>query len=204
MSSRTIHCPSCGGPTDVRSRSIQVVVCQYCDQSITLTPEGVEAQGGKSAALADLFTDLSTGAAGRLDGRTFQVAGRVRYTWDAGFWDEWILSFDDGTMAWLHEDEGELTLLVQVDLTGPVDLDGARVGKTIAVNGRQVYVTERRGARIHGGEGQIPRGVVFGGQLEYVDGKVQGESWMLERMNGTVELFVGKTVADDAIEVYGA
>lgn len=202
MSNRTIHCPSCGGPTEVKSRSIQVVVCQYCDQSITLTPEGVEA-GGKSAALTDMFTELETGAAGRIQGRTFQIGGRVRYTWDSGFWDEWTLTFDDGTAGWLHEDEGELTMLVQIPIQGTLDLSAARVGKTVRVNGQDVYVTEMRRAKIHGGEGQLPRGVVIGAELMYLDGKVGEESWMIELCNGQFELFTGKPLADDALEVYG-
>lgn len=199
----TIHCPSCGGPTEVRSRSIQVVVCAYCDQSIVLKPDGVEA-GGKSAALADLWTDLSTGAAGTLDDRTFQVAGRVRYAWSDGYWDEWVLAFDDGTLAWLHEDEGELSLVEQVPLQTPVAWEGARVGHHLSVNAEQVYVTEKRSATIQGAEGQLPRGIFLGATLDYLDASSAGRSFMLERMGDTQELFVGRPLADGALEVYGA
>ncbi|MCA9566477.1 MAG: DUF4178 domain-containing protein [Myxococcales bacterium] len=201
--SHTVHCPSCGGPVEVRSRAIQLAVCPFCDQSIVLTPEGAQA-GGKVAALADMFTELSTGAAGMLQGRTFQVAGRVRYAWSDGYWDEWAVWFDDGTEGWLHEDEGELSLLRQVPLEGPVSLQTARVGKTLRVNGTDVYVTEMRSATVKGAEGQVPRGVAPGQQLQYVDGKVSGQHWMLELVDGELELFVGDRLPDDALEVHGA
>lgn len=201
--SRTIHCPACGGPIEVRSRSIQVLVCTFCDQSITLTPEGAEAHG-KSAALADLFTELGTGAAGRLEGRTFQVSGRVRFEWSQGYWDEWAIWFDDGTSGWLHEDEGELSVLEPVALQAPVDLALASVGARLPVNGQQVYVREKRTAKVFGGEGQLPRAMWPGMELAYVDGSVGDEHWMLEAMGGTVELFVGRTLDDDALEVFGS
>ncbi len=198
--SLTVHCPSCGAPTELRSRAIQVLVCPYCDQTVLLTRDGAEAHG-KVAALTDLITDLSTGAAGTLQGRTFTVTGRVRFTWSDGYWDEWWILFDDGTDAWLHEDEGELSLLRAVPLESAPSLDDARVGQRLMVNRTPVYVTEKREAVVYGAEGQLPRGMLPGQTIRYVDGTVKGEHWMLEARDSTVELFVGSPLEAGALEV---
>lgn len=201
--STTIHCPGCGGPTELRSRSIRVLVCSYCDQSIVLTPDGPTSQG-KTAELVDMFTELSNGSAGRIGQQMFQVSGRVRFAWDQGYWDEWAIWLDDGTSGWLHEDEGELSLILPVPLDAPLSLAAARVGSRIAVNGREVYVREKRTAKVFGGEGQLPRAMWPGLELAYVDGSVGQEVWMLEQFGDTVELFVGRQLTDDELEVFGA
>jgi hypothetical protein len=41
---------------------------------------------------------------------TIVVMGRVRYSFGSGFWDEWFLEFNDGTIGWLTEDNHELAL----------------------------------------------------------------------------------------------
>ena len=197
----TIQCPSCGAPTELRSRSIRLVVCAYCSSTIELTPTGL-VENGKAAQLADLFTELATGAAGRIGSKSFAVAGRVRYTWSDGFWDEWSIALDDGTMAWLHEDEGELSMVAEVPVQGSIDFDSARVGEHMLINGERAYVHERRSAEIQGAEGQVPRGVFPGATLDYIDATVGKVHYMLERTQEGIELFVGEPVDDDAVEVY--
>ena len=70
LSERSIQCPSCGGHTELKNRFVKLVVCGYCSQSLSMTGDGPVAQG-KVAQLADLFTDLSLGAFGSIDGRSF-------------------------------------------------------------------------------------------------------------------------------------
>lgn len=200
LSNRSIQCPSCGGHTELKNRFVKLVVCGYCSQSLAMTGDGPVAQG-KVAQLADLYTDLSLGAVGSIDGRAFAVQGRARFEWSGGFWDEWYLLFDDGTDGWLHEDEGELSLIAHHPDCGVQSLDAARVGSTFTVLGKDAYVKEKRTAKVAGAEGQLPRGLVQGGELRYVDAQAQGALFMLEEIDGEVELFTGRRLDDDALTV---
>lgn len=198
-----VQCSTCGGQTELINRFVQVVVCSWCDQTLVLEGDAFRADG-KTPRLQDLFASLATGAAGELDGRGFRVAGRIRFAWDRGYWDEWALQMDDGALAWLHEDEGELSLLSPAASAVGVDLDAARVGGRIPVEGGDAMVREKRVGRIEGGEGQIPRGVRFGQPFLYVDATRQGRLWMFERCGERVELFTGARIDTGALVVGGA
>lgn len=198
--SSSIQCPTCGGTTELAFRFVRLVVCSYCGQTLALTAEGVDPTG-KSATLTDFASALHTGAVASLGDRDLHVVGRVRYDYDDGYWDEWIVRFSDGTSGWIHEDEGELTLLEPAPLTRAPDLATVRVGGRIDVDGRSVYVSEKRTATIYGGEGQIPRDVRFGADLLYVDGTVGKDVVMLEVIDGRVEMFVGRVLGDDELDV---
>ena len=99
-----MNCPSCGAELDMGSRFAHLVVCQFCDSAL-IKDEKVLRIAGKMAVLAQTPSLLYTGGQGSLEGKRFTVRGRVRYGYEAGYWDEWFLEFDDGTTRWISEDE---------------------------------------------------------------------------------------------------
>lgn len=200
LDKQSLTCPSCNGETELVNRFVKLVVCQYCGQSILRTADGATAQG-KAAQLADLYTDLSLGASGTVAGRTFSVQGRARFAYDAGFWDEWYVMFDDLTTGWLHEDEGELSLLTEVEPDRPYDLGSARVGHRFGVAGVEAFVKEKRTAKVYGAEGQLPRGLIQGAAITYVDAQLKGRLYFLEQTGSTVSLMLGERLDDDALVV---
>lgn len=200
LDKQSITCPSCSGQTELVNRFVKLVVCAYCGQSISRAGDVLMAQG-KAAQLADLYTDLSIGAVGTIQGRTFSVQGRARFEYDGGYWDEWYVMFEDLTAGWIHEDEGEISLLSEVEEPGAYDLSSARVGHRYPVAGVEAFVKEKRTARVYGAEGQLPRGLVQGAQLLYVDAQVQGKLYFLEQTGDTLSLMIGRQLDDDALSV---
>ncbi len=173
---RSLSCPNCGGPITVESAYTTLVVCPYCGSSLYIRDTGVDITG-RTAKLAQFPSRLSVGAQGTIRGRPFRVLGRVRYQYEDGFWDEWFLQFADGQVGWAEEDEGEFTLTFKRKLTSPIPpFDQIRVGSTIPLGGAPMFVTEKGGAQIVGGEGEISMTAPPGRAIQYVDGNAGGKA----------------------------
>jgi hypothetical protein len=131
--------------------------------------------------------------------------GRVRFEYEDGYWDEWYLLYDDGTDAWLEEDEGELTLVQQVPVTGePPHPSRMRAGERFQMGERSVYVMEVGEATLVGLEGQLPRGHFIGQTMAYLDGTSDGSSIMLEFTKSGIECFIGRKIEFDDIQLENA
>ena len=188
------NCPACGAPLDIKNRFVKVVTCDFCGQTLLLKDTGLDPTG-RVAKLTDLPSLLYIDAAGTLFGRTFQVIGRLRYQYDAGYWDEWFLTFQGDTPGWLVEDEGTYKLYKKSILTSAIpSFDKIRVGSTIQVGERQVFVTEKGEANITGGEGQLAFNILPGEEVRFIDGNSGEEQVSLEFTSREIELLVGRAV----------
>lgn len=190
----TLQCESCGAPLPIEHRFVRMVACRYCGSSVEITDEGLN-PGGKFGKLVALPTRFAIGMSGKLRGRDFEVLGRVRYQHDEGVWDEWYLTFSDGTAGWLEEEEGE-TILARVEtLRSPVPtFEQARVGTQFPVNGVNFFVTERTRARIAGAEGQLFYRAAPGKPVNFVDGNIGGRTAFLEYSDEGVEFGIGEPI----------
>lgn len=201
LPSGSVNCPSCGAPVALRNRFVKLAVCEFCQQTMHLTPEGADPTG-KSAVLSSFGSLLSLNAHVRVGERAFDVVGRLRFEYEDGYWDEWYVVFTDGQDGWLVEDEGELSLVQREALHGAApDFDGVRVGAPIELNGQRVVVTERGEAAIQGGEGQLPLAVRPGERVRYLDGNASGRQAMLEYTAAGVELCLGEPLDADELEI---
>ncbi len=201
MASGEFNCPSCAAPLHVENRFSKVVICQYCGQTCSVSPEGLDPTGEK-AQLADFESILSVGSTGSFRGRDFKVLGRLRYKYDGGFWDEWFLSMSDGKKLWLQEDEGEFTAFEKETLTAPLPpFDEISVGSMLDVNGKQAFVTEKNKALIAGGVGELYFAVTPGMTANCVDGNCGGQLLSIEFTPDEINLSVGEEVPIDSIVV---
>ena len=146
---------------------------------------------------------LRTGRSGELQHRRFNVAGRVRLGYKRGHWDEWWLTFEDGTGFWIEEDDGNYLLHTEVPLNNTqsdrversdtvysaaaldfsVDIDllqAARVGEFIEAGNERWFVTETGTATILGAEGQLPVGISPGLTMRYLDAVTGGRELAIE------------------------
>jgi hypothetical protein len=192
---KSMSCPSCGAPLDIKNRFVKMVTCDFCSQVMLLTDTGLDPTG-RVAKLAELPSPLFVDATGQIQGKPFQVMGRLRYQYDAGLWDEWFVLFDDDRPGWLVEDEGEYILYHKETLTSPVPpFADVAVGSVISIAGRQVFITEKGKAQIAGGEGQLAFNILPGEEVRYVDGNSGEEQVSVEYTSDEIELSVGRTVA---------
>jgi ribosomal protein S27E len=197
MPFQTINCPSCGAQLELQYRHSRMVVCNYCGQTSYINA-GLANPAGEKILLADYGSLLSVGKRGKLKGKLFQVLGRLRFNYEDGFWDEWLIWFDGSefTDFWLQEDEGEFVLFSKKELKEPAPVFGnVKVGTSIAVNGYMLFITEKNRAVINGGEGELPFQVIPGEKADYMDGISGGKPISIEYMPGEVELNIGEAVA---------
>ena len=64
---RSMVCPSCAGPIELKSRFAKIVVCDYCDSSLIVKDEGLDPTG-KKAKLAEYPSRFAVGKTGKLKG----------------------------------------------------------------------------------------------------------------------------------------
>jgi hypothetical protein len=155
--SYTAPCPGCGAPVEFRSAQSTHAVCSYCHS--TVVRDGATlARLGRMAELFDDHSPLKLLASGRWQGKSFTLVGRLQYRGGAGVWTEWIALFDDGSQAWLAEDNGSYVLSLpastQRTLPQPEQL---RVGATPAVNGKSYTVGYNEQVALIAAEGELPK-----------------------------------------------
>lgn len=168
MIPQSITCPSCGAPHEVHNPGVMMVSCEYCGNAVYWDEDKIR-DAGKQSHLPEGFSRLYRGATGELFHKRFVVLGRARYSFGHGFWDEWFLELQDGSLAWLSEDNHELAL--------QKPLEGAEVGlftyyqpgMTIKIKGKEYHVQEVGAAECIGVEGDLPKVVTVGEKYNYVD-----------------------------------
>lgn len=194
MPARSVSCPSCGASREIHNPGILMFVCEYCGNAVYWDQERVQAAGEQSV-LPEGFSRLYRGAAGSLHQKRFVVAGRVRYSFGRGFWDEWYLEMEDGALQWLTEDNHELALQRRVETRGLVASGPWQPGQPITYRDRPFVVQEVGRAECIGVEGELPRFITSGESYPYVDASSpDGRSTLgLEYDDGDrPSLFLGK------------
>jgi hypothetical protein len=173
-----------------------MVVCKYCAQTSYINANSLEAIG-KQIRLADYGSILAVGKRGKLKGQGFTVLGRLRFDYEDGFWDEWLIVMDAATdkECWLQEDEGEFILFTKQPLMGPPPVfEITKVGTTLTLNNQSVFVTEKNRAVVNGSEGELPFRVVRGEKADFIDGITNGTPVSLEYMPGETAFNIGESI----------
>ncbi len=180
MAFKEFNCPSCGAALQLEYRFTETVICPYCQQSSHWTGENFEAKGEK-VILADYGSKFSVGLQASFWGTKlgerkeykFKVLGRVRFEYNDGFWDEWLLRVEgyEENEYWLQEDEGEFFLFKKFDnLPSVSDYNELKVGMYIDWEEYKMFISEKAKAQIVGGEGELPFRVIPGEQCDFIDG----------------------------------
>lgn len=196
-----MNCPSCGAELEVDDRFAHLVVCESCDSSVVVDARALRV-AGKMATLTPPKGRLFLGATGALGKRQFRVIGRVRYGYSAGYWDEWFLTLDDGTVSWISEDEDELVLESCTQHPSPPFTHASLApGEKVSLGGHMFAVTERDVATCEGGAGQLPFMIVPGEQVPFVDLTGDDLTGTIEFDDDGVKVFVGKAIRPESLEL---
>lgn len=165
--------------------------------------EGI-AQFGIAAVLPFDVSPVQIGMRGIADGASFEVIGRVRWSWTDGAWNEWLLLFDDdGSTAWLGEAMGQFMLLRErpfrevrsKTLTEMAKGGTAKIGQKVELLGRKLVIADARQALCVTAEGELPFTATSGWQVYNVDlrGR-EGECVSLQRDGKDVSFYQGRYV----------
>ncbi|NIE88838.1 MULTISPECIES: DUF4178 domain-containing protein [unclassified Burkholderia] len=204
-------CPQCGAPVEMRSPAAVMAVCGFCRSTLLRRGEAVE-RIGELAAVLDDDSLLQIGAAGRFGERAFTLLGRIRLDYEAGFWSEWYVAFDDGGFGWLSEASGQYTVTVRQDEALPGGawpaFSSLAPGQPQELAGRRYLVSDLRTARCTGGEGELPFRVDAGWAARVADLRSGSAFATLdyaeaERNGGRPELYVGEALELDRLALTG-
>lgn len=165
-----VSCPSCGAEVRLWNPASISVTCEFCD-TISLLVDENWTDSGRQSRLSQGFSKLYVGCVFRIQARSFQVLGRVRYSFGRGFWDEWYVQEDTGECHWVTEDEHEFALQQQIET--PLDLQNAQhleIGQQVSVSNIPCQILEVGQASCLGIEGELPRDIAPNEQYAYADG----------------------------------
>ena len=150
-------CPGCGAPVEFRSAQSTHAVCSFCQSTVVRDGETL-ARVGKMAELFDDHSPLQLMASGRWQDKPFTLVGRLQYKSGSGTWTEWNALFNDGSAAWLAEDNGSYVLALpgsaERELTSP---EAFRVGATTAIGGKTYQVASNEQAVLISAQGELPK-----------------------------------------------
>ncbi|MEM7255873.1 MAG: DUF4178 domain-containing protein [Pseudomonadota bacterium] len=195
-------CPSCAVAVDSVSAHTRSMQCPHCGNWIYLSGSGWAAAGSFEHAL-DAPSMLRVGRSGMLAGagRAFAVRGRLRLSYPSGYWDEWWLEFEDGNHQWLEEDDGRYRLHTPLPVSVSANaVQGAGVGTSLSIDGKNWFITERLEAGLAGTEGALPVAVQPGEQVICLDLMGSGQKLSLEASGIDVSVTRSESISGTAFQ----
>lgn len=184
----SVSCPSCGVAIENTTAHTRSMACPHCDNWVYFGSNGWEVAGLFEHAI-DAPSMLQLGKSGQLSDRRFIVAGRVRLSYEEGFWDEWWLEFEDGKNQWLEEDDGVYRLHSSLDAQAASDsVSAAAVGGNVIIDGEGWFVSERIDAKVAGVQGSLPVAIVPGESLVCIDVMGKGVKMSIESGDNDIQV----------------
>jgi len=198
------NCPSCGAPVALKYRFSKMAVCGSCKQTSVVEGETLVSANVKSE-LANYGSKFAVGATGTHQGKNFELIGRARFEYEGGFWDEWLMRFENNeTEYWLHEDEGDLILYTKTSFSGKLpDFKPIEVGKNYNFAEMNIFTTEKHEAKTLGGEGELPFLILPNQKADFIDGIIYGtgQLFSFDFLSNETLFFIGQAINWNEIEV---
>ncbi|MBL8616567.1 MAG: DUF4178 domain-containing protein [Deltaproteobacteria bacterium] len=151
----TAECPSCAAPITFPHAAALSTVCPSCRTVVVRGEADALVVQGKVSAMARDLSPIQVGARGVDEGRAFEVIGGLRRAHDTARWNEWLLSYADGSHGWLGEGNG-LWRIFRTSMPLPrVDIGQLSAGEALELGGKGWRVTERARAVVLAAEGAV-------------------------------------------------
>jgi ribosomal protein S27AE len=149
-------CPNCGAAVEFRSATSGLAVCGFCQS--TIARDGPTLRNiGKMAELFEDYSPLQIGTTGVYSGTTFTLIGRLQYRWAEGTWNEWHAWFDNGTSAWLSDDNGRYVLAFDApEVAGLPAAAQLTLGAPYRINNAVYSVASITEVQLVAAQGELP------------------------------------------------
>ncbi len=200
----TAPCPGCGAPVAFQSAQSTHAVCGFCRSMVVRQGETL-ARLGKAAEVFVDHSPLQLQVRGRWRGQGFALVGRLQLKSPNGAWNEWLALFDDGSQAWLSEDNGAYVFSVPVHSLAPLpDAAHLRLGAQSVLNGERCTVTSRARALLLTAQGELSRLPPTETDFEVVELRSeQGAVFSIELSDGLPVISRGEAVQLEALALSG-
>ncbi|MBB5019946.1 ribosomal protein S27E [Chitinivorax tropicus] len=196
-----VACPACGAEVQFRSAMSVMAVCEYCQSTLMRDAESVKDMGKMSAVIED-FSPIQINTTGIYQGKAFGVVGRIQLRYDAGFWNEWYVLFDDGSPGWLSDASGKYVMTLP--LAAPAKMpafDQIKPGNTITLDKASFTACDVRTAQCTGGQGELPFRVGEGWQARVADFRTKDRFVTLDFSDdSTPAAYLGNVVTLDSLQ----
>ena len=192
-------CPSCGAPVSFLSSASTTAVCAFCKSTLSRDADTL-ALIGKQGELLEDYSPLQIGTSGKVDHgnqlHTFSLIGRIQLRFDAGYWNEWYLLFDNGQTAWLSDASGLYVLLQALQLTDALPAyNSVIVGQSLKLANKSFTVTDKRTSACNGGQGELPFAASSAWQARTVDCRSGTDFISLDYSEDNAVAYLGKSVS---------
>lgn len=203
---KKISCTSCGGEITLHYAFSKSAVCPYCGLSTYITPDGAVAQESNKVVLVDYGSPFSLGTSGKLTRKVknetkkenFLIIGRLRFEYEDGFWDEWMLLLNDqpDQVYWLQETEGRFNLMVSkpIPLSIAPAFEKAKVGTVFTYEKKKIFIRAKSWAKVVGAEGESAFELSVGSKADFIDGICEGKEVAFEYLNDEITFNTGETI----------
>jgi endogenous inhibitor of DNA gyrase (YacG/DUF329 family) len=197
-------CPGCGAPVQFVSAQSTHAVCAYCQSTVVRRGE-VLARIGKMAELFNDHSLLQLGVSGQHKQNSFTLLGRLQYQYGEGSWTEWHAVLDNGSSAFLCEDNGAYvftqTLTTQRSMPPPERLP---LNTKTTINGKSFTVTSNQSVALLSAQGELPHLPPLGESHRMVELRsAEGEVLSIDYGTTPPRLCLGQSVALESLSLQG-
>jgi hypothetical protein len=113
---------------------------------------------GKMAELFDDHSPLQLQTSGTRGTQAFTLVGRLQYKYGEGTWTEWHALLDDGSSAFLSEDNGAYVWATALPPQASLpEATRFRVGASTTINGTAFSVASNQSVALIAAQGELPR-----------------------------------------------
>lgn len=172
-----LNCPNCGDTLTPRFSAAKMATCTSCETTLFLDSGHVQ-NAGSSGDMHDAPLLFQIGQTVRAGAETYDVIGHARFSYGAGWWDEFFAVTSDGEEVWISVDEGDV--IVQRALpsdTAPQIVTPPSLGDYVTTQIENYRVTEKDTATCIAFRGAFPEVLTIGKTYTYVN--CQGDDGLL-------------------------
>lgn len=190
MSTLNFSCPSCGAEVKFKLRSSVFGVCGFCALMIVRHDLSLESFGKMVQMPVDM-SPLQIGTQGMLDRDRFEIVGRRRVGWSAGFWNEWYLAFSSNKEGWLSDAQGNIMISFPSTPNSKLPpIQDIKPSSKILIDHVSYSVNDVLNVRTIASEGELP-----------FKGKPDDQSISVDLMSGR-DLFANLEIAEEETRFY--
>lgn len=194
-------CPACGAQVQFKSRFSTTTVCVYC-QTLLVRQNDLLFSNGKMATLAEDFSFLQVGTKGCFHGTTFEIIGQLKVHWRDGYWNEWYVLEEEGTVAWIGEAMGFLTYSHEIELSANNLRENYQVGNNLCLNGIDFVINDIKNFEVASCLGELPFTIQQNREGLSIDlASFDERTAHIEIMNHQIRAYQGKNVTFEELQL---